>query len=148
FVVERSTRLFVAWTAFGIADLVTAVTLGVLYSNSPIGVLRGDLGTELMATLPMCLVPAFGVPVTLVAHVLSLSTLAERGAAAGGPARPRRGRAGRSRRPTGTRADAGRARGDQPAPGPMPAGRGGQPAPGPMPAGRGGQPARGPTPAG
>jgi len=78
FVIGRSDRLFVAWTVFGIADLVTAVTLGVLYSNSPIGVLRGDLGTELMATLPMSLVPAFGVPITLVAHVLSLTNLAQR----------------------------------------------------------------------
>ena len=46
FVIGRSNRLFVAWTAFGIADLVTAVTLGVLYSNSPIGVLRGGLGSD------------------------------------------------------------------------------------------------------
>ena len=78
FVIGRSNRLFVAWTAFGIADLVTAVTLGVLYSNSPIGVLRGGLGTDLMATLPMILVPAFGVPITLVAHVLSLTNLTGR----------------------------------------------------------------------
>ena len=78
FVVGRSRRLVVAWTAFGIADLVTAVTLGILYSNSPIGVLRGDVGTALMATLPMSLVPAFGVPVALVAHILSLANLRSR----------------------------------------------------------------------
>ena len=78
FVVGRSRRLVVAWTAFGIADLVTAVTLGILYSNSPIGVLRGDVGTALMATLPMSLVPAFGVRVALVAHILSLANLRSR----------------------------------------------------------------------
>jgi hypothetical protein len=75
FVLGYSERLFVAWTALGITDLIVAVTLGVLYSNSPVGVLRGDLGTDLMATLPMILIPAFGVPLTLVAHILSLTSM-------------------------------------------------------------------------
>ncbi|WP_119726855.1 hypothetical protein [Thermomonospora amylolytica] len=78
FVVGRSDRLYVAWTALGIVDLVVAVTLGVLYSNSPVGVLYGDVGTDLMATLPMSLIPTFGVPITLVVHMLSLINLAER----------------------------------------------------------------------
>jgi hypothetical protein len=78
FVIGRSDRLFLAWTALGIADLITAVTLGILYSNSPAGVLRGDVGTDLMATLPMSLIPAFGVPITLVAHILSLINLVGR----------------------------------------------------------------------
>jgi hypothetical protein len=72
FVIGRSDRLFVTWTALGIADLIAAVTLGVLYSNSPAGVLRADVGTDLMATLPMSLIPTFGVPITLVAHILAL----------------------------------------------------------------------------
>jgi hypothetical protein len=83
FVVGRSgRRLYLTWTALGIADLVTAVTLGVLYSNSPVGVLRADLGTDLMATLPMALVPAFGVPISLVAHVLALVNITTGPAAA------------------------------------------------------------------
>jgi hypothetical protein len=80
-VAGRSSRLYVAWTALGIADLLTAVTLGILYSNTPAGVLHGDIGTDLMATLPMCLVPAFGVPLTLVLHVLSLVNLTSRATA-------------------------------------------------------------------
>jgi len=75
FVVGRSDRLYLTWTALGIADLVAAVTLGVLYSNSPAGVLREDVDTALMATLPMSLIPTFAVPVTLVAHVLALINL-------------------------------------------------------------------------
>ena len=51
FVVSRSDRLFVAWTVLGIADLVNAVSLGVLYS--PIGLPRTGVSTALMATLPM-----------------------------------------------------------------------------------------------
>jgi hypothetical protein len=78
FVVGRSDRLYRAWTALGVLDLVLAVTLGVLYSASPIGVLRGDLDTHVMATLPMSLIPAFGVPFTLAAHVLALTNLAGR----------------------------------------------------------------------
>nr|BFE78706.1 hypothetical protein GCM10020093_013070 [Planobispora longispora] len=83
FVIGRSDRLYVAWTALGIADLVTAVTLGVLHSDSPAGVLYGDVGTDLMAALPMSLIPAFGVPFTLVAHILALVNLAERRAGDG-----------------------------------------------------------------
>jgi hypothetical protein len=78
FVIGRSDRLYAAWTALGIADLVAAVTLGVLYSNSPAGVLRGEVGTDLMAVLSMSLIPSFGVPITLVAHLLSLINLAGR----------------------------------------------------------------------
>ncbi|MFF5215091.1 hypothetical protein [Micromonospora sp. NPDC000442] len=78
FVVDRANRLFVFWTALGIADLILAVTLGVLYSASPAGLLLTDIDTGLMSTLPMSLVPAFGVPVTLVAHLLSLINLSGR----------------------------------------------------------------------
>ncbi|MFY1579035.1 hypothetical protein ACN26Z_29525 [Verrucosispora sp. WMMD703] len=78
FVVDRANRIFVAWTALGIADLILAVTLGVLYSASPAGLLLTDVDTGLMSTLPMSLVPAFGVPITLVAHLLSLIKLSGR----------------------------------------------------------------------
>jgi hypothetical protein len=78
FVVGRSDRLYLTWTALGIADLVAAVTLGVLYSNSPAGLLREEIDTDLMATLPMSLIPTFGVPLTLVAHILALINLSGR----------------------------------------------------------------------
>ena len=89
FAIGRSGRLYLAWTVLGIADLVTAVTLGILYSNSPAGILRGDIGTDLMATLPMVLVPAFGVPLTLVVHVISLVNLAGLGPNRASQDRPR-----------------------------------------------------------
>lgn len=78
FVIDRSDGAYLAWTVLGIVDLGAAVTLGVLYSNSPVGVLRGDIGTDLMASLPMSLIPTFGVPITLVVHILSLINIAER----------------------------------------------------------------------
>jgi hypothetical protein len=70
-------RVYVAWTAFGILDLIAAVTLGVLYSASPIGLLATATTTDPMAQLPMVLVPAFGVSFTLVLHVISLVNLTE-----------------------------------------------------------------------
>ena len=78
FVIGYSNRLFIGWTALGIADLIAAVTLGILYSANPLGVLHGDVSTGIMATLPMSLIPAFIVPITLVAHTLSLINLTGR----------------------------------------------------------------------
>jgi hypothetical protein len=75
FVVGRAGRRYLAWTALGIADLVTAVTLGVLYSSGPAGVLRDTVGTELLASPPMSLIPTFGVPLALVVHILALVKL-------------------------------------------------------------------------
>lgn len=65
-------RIYLAWTAFGALDLVTAVALGVLYTDSRIGLLSTDVGTDLMEQLPMVLIPTFGVPFTLVLHLISL----------------------------------------------------------------------------
>ena len=47
---------------------MTAVALGVLYSSGPAGVLRETVGTNLLASLPLSLVPTFGVPLALVIH--------------------------------------------------------------------------------
>ena len=72
FVVGRSTRWYLAWTALGVADLVSALTLGVLYSSTPARVLHGAVSTDLVASLPLSLVPTFGVPLALVAHILAV----------------------------------------------------------------------------
>ena len=79
---------YVGWTAFGVVDLVAAVTLGVLYSDSAVGLLTRDVDTTLMAALPMSIVPTFFVPLLLVVHILSLAvvrarTLPSDGAVAG-----------------------------------------------------------------
>jgi hypothetical protein len=45
-----------AWNTFGLADLLSALIVGVLYSNGPLGVLsRGGVTTELMVTFPVSL---------------------------------------------------------------------------------------------
>ncbi|MGE5834906.1 MAG: hypothetical protein ACM4AI_10530 [Acidobacteriota bacterium] len=68
-----------AWNTFGLIDLVSALTMGVLYSNAPLGVLgRGGVTTELMVTFPVSLIPTFLVPVFILLHLLTFVRLARR----------------------------------------------------------------------
>lgn len=69
---SRLRTLFIAWNIFGLVDLVTAVTLGILYSPGPFGVLRTDISTGLMATFPVSLILTFFVPFFILSHVLAL----------------------------------------------------------------------------
>ncbi len=63
---------FVAWNIFGLIDLVSAISLGILYSLGPFGVLRTDVSTSLMTTFPINLIPTFFVPLFILMHILSL----------------------------------------------------------------------------
>jgi hypothetical protein len=57
----------VVWSVLGIADLVNAITLGVI--TNP------DFGTSTMATFPWILVPTVGVPLALALHGITLYRL-------------------------------------------------------------------------
>lgn len=70
---------YVGWTVFGVLDLVVAVTLGVLYSDSAVGLLTGGVATGAMSWLPMSIVPTFFVPFLLTAHALALAVVRDRG---------------------------------------------------------------------
>lgn len=63
---------FVAWNIFGLVDLISAITMGVLYSEGSLGVLRTEVSTRLMTTFPVNLIPAFFVPLFILLHVLAL----------------------------------------------------------------------------
>jgi hypothetical protein len=65
-------RLFVLWNVLGLVDLVTAVSLGILASASPIGVLAGDVTTQAMGRFPLSLIPTFFVPLLAIFHLMSL----------------------------------------------------------------------------
>ena len=66
----------VAWNVFGLVDLVTALLLGVLYSNGPLGLLSGDsVTTRPMVTFPVSLIPTFFVPLFILLHVLTFTRL-------------------------------------------------------------------------
>jgi hypothetical protein len=73
-------RLALAFTLFGIADLVAAVSLGV--TSAPDSPLRLFLGQSVptLTRLPWLLVPAFLVPTFLIAHLAALVRLGWLGA--------------------------------------------------------------------
>jgi hypothetical protein len=76
---SRGLRMrFVAWNLFGLTDLVTAVTLGLLYSQSVWGVLSSPtVNTRSLSFLPLSLVPTFYVPILVLLHFLALRRVRE-----------------------------------------------------------------------
>ncbi|MGA8620508.1 MAG: hypothetical protein WB660_18540 [Candidatus Sulfotelmatobacter sp.] len=61
-------KIFVLWQVLGIADLVTAVTLGTLARViDPHGI-----PTNAMTVLPLSLIPTFAVPLLLILHVICI----------------------------------------------------------------------------
>jgi hypothetical protein len=66
-------KTFVVWNVLGSIDLVLAVTLGVLTSQTSIGILAGDVTTRLMGQFPLSLIPTFFVPLLLILHLISLN---------------------------------------------------------------------------
>jgi hypothetical protein len=65
-------RTFIVWNLLGVLDLVLAVSLGVLTSASPVGILAGDVSTRLMGQFPLSLIPTFFVPLLLIFHLICL----------------------------------------------------------------------------
>jgi len=71
-------KWFVAWNVFGLLDLISAVTLGILQSPSSLGILAGSGPTTLlMSQFPLSMIPTFLVPVFMLLHMLSLSRRSE-----------------------------------------------------------------------
>jgi hypothetical protein len=66
-------KTFIVWNVLGSLDLVMAVSLGVLASAPPVGILAGDVTTRLMGQFPLSLIPTFFVPLLLIFHLISLS---------------------------------------------------------------------------
>lgn len=75
-------RLFVAWNVFGLVDLLSAISVGILYSPSSFGVLRAGVSTRPLTQFPVHLIPTFFVPLFILTHLLALSRRAEVTAAA------------------------------------------------------------------
>jgi hypothetical protein len=71
----RPRALLVAWNILGIADLVTALTLGALSSPGPIRMFWGGPSSAAMTSLPLILIPCFLVPCFLFLHFVTLSKI-------------------------------------------------------------------------
>jgi hypothetical protein len=74
----RSRGVAWLWNVLGVADLVIAVTAGVLHGGPPLGLLAGSLTTNAVAHYPLSLIPTFGVPLALLLHVRTFRALAAR----------------------------------------------------------------------
>jgi len=71
--VRRRTS-FALWNVLGMLDLVMAVTLGVLSSNSTFGILApGSVTTRIMSELPLSLLPSFAVPLLFIFHIIAIA---------------------------------------------------------------------------
>lgn len=70
-------KTFLAWNVLGAIDLVLAVSLGVLASATPVGILAGDVTTQLMGQFPLSLIPTFFVPLLLILHLISFIRLSK-----------------------------------------------------------------------
>lgn len=56
----------------GLLDFVGAIGGGVLSGSAPMGILRGDVTSDLMLALPLSMIPTFAVPFWIVLHIISL----------------------------------------------------------------------------
>jgi len=65
----------ILWNVLGIADLVVAVTMGVLTAPGPLHRLALDTPNNAIAMLPLVLVPTIAVPFSLLLHFISLHRL-------------------------------------------------------------------------
>lgn len=65
-------KTFVAWNLLGMFDLLMAVTLGILASASSLGILAGEITTQIMGTFPLSLIPTFFVPLLIIFHLICL----------------------------------------------------------------------------
>ena len=66
-----------AWNIFGLLDLVSAVTVGLLFSQSAVGILHtATSNTVPMVTFPVSLIPTFFVPLFMLVHALTFRRIA------------------------------------------------------------------------
>jgi len=68
-------RRAIAWTLFGMADLIVAVALGVMTNPGPTQVFHTIPNAELLTQYPLALAPTFLVPLAFTLHVASLLQL-------------------------------------------------------------------------
>jgi len=74
------TTAIAAWDLFGTADLVLAITLGVMSAEgSPLQIFHTAPGSEAMQQLPWSFVPTVLVPLWLVLHAIIWVQLRQRG---------------------------------------------------------------------
>jgi hypothetical protein len=72
---RENADLVFGWNLLGLADLIVAVTAGMLTSPGPFQLFAFDLPNELASQFPLVLIPVFLVPVSILLHLASLTKL-------------------------------------------------------------------------
>lgn len=65
----------IAWNVAGLADLVSAVFLGVTHTDSPLGIFVTHPTTDALAFYPFNLITTFLVPIAIILHAIALRQL-------------------------------------------------------------------------
>ena len=73
-------RGVLALNVAGLVDFAVALSSGLLTSPTSFGILAGDIDTSIVMTIPLGLIPAFGVPFFILMHLISLIQLRRAGA--------------------------------------------------------------------
>jgi len=71
-------RVGVLWNLLGLTDFAVAIAMGILSSPGPLQVLALDHPNVQVGTYPTVMIPAFGVPSSIILHGLSLCQLRRR----------------------------------------------------------------------
>jgi len=61
----------------GMLDFLVAVGTGVLSASGPLGLLAGEVTSDIMQALPLSLIPTFAVPLFIIMHIISFLQLAK-----------------------------------------------------------------------
>jgi len=69
---NNASRAAYLWCVFGIADLVLAVTMGLMTSPGPLHLLALADPNRFVSAYPLVMIPTFGVPLALVLHGIVL----------------------------------------------------------------------------
>jgi len=64
-----------AWNYLGIADLVMAITLGILSYSWLIQVVPTDVPSNPISSFPLIIIPVFAVPLSILLHLFTLRNL-------------------------------------------------------------------------
>ena len=63
------------WNTFGLIDFVIAVSLGVMTRAGELLHFSGTVGSEIMGTFPLALIPGFAVPFYVITHLIIYAQL-------------------------------------------------------------------------
>jgi hypothetical protein len=75
---QDARRAAIAWNVFGLADFAIALSIGIAIS---LHVIETGFASATGGLYPVAMIPAFGVPISIMLHTLSLRQLSRRGRA-------------------------------------------------------------------